>query len=198
MHRNFLKEKLKSYSKKFPYEETTKTFKNLLKNHSACFDRDFYTPGHITGSAWILNKQRTKTILHLHRKLNKWLQLGGHSDGNPLTDQVALKEAIEESGLKSLKLIDKEIFDLDLHTFPAKENNPEHFHFDVRFLFEADENEPFNPPAEESKQLAWIELDLITEYNNHPTFHRMVKKTNAYLTRVDLKSKLIDNNNKTN
>jgi 8-oxo-dGTP pyrophosphatase MutT (NUDIX family) len=116
-------------------------------------------------------------LLTLHRKLNKWLQLGGHADGNENLAEVAMKEAEEESGLKSLRMVDVKIFDIDKHIIPARKGVPEHFHYDVRFLIEAEIDEPLQI-SEESKDLAWISYELADELVNYnPSIVRMLEKT---------------------
>ena len=82
-------------------------FLDLLNDPDA-FKRE-RKKGHFTASAWIVNKRRTHTLLTLHRKLQRWLQLGGHADGDENLVEVALKEAKEESGLQSIQLVDKSI-----------------------------------------------------------------------------------------
>jgi 8-oxo-dGTP pyrophosphatase MutT (NUDIX family) len=133
--------------------------------------------GHFTASAWIVNDQRTHTLLTLHRKLGRWLQLGGHADGNENLIEVALKEAEEESGLTSLRLVDSSIFDLDKHIIPQRPHVQEHFHYDVRYIFEAEINEPLIM-SDESISLAWITFDSVVDmigYN--PSILRMLEKT---------------------
>ena len=71
--------------------------------HPDCFERSC-VPGHVTGSAWLVSHDRSRFLLTHHRKLGRWLQLGGHSDGDPDTAQVALREAREESGIAALTL----------------------------------------------------------------------------------------------
>src|SRR4051812_21187124 len=73
-----------------------------------CLERSLLT-GHLTGSAWVVSPDRTRTLLTHHRKLDKWLQLGGHADGNSDLAAVALREAQEESGLTRLRLVSAEI-----------------------------------------------------------------------------------------
>jgi 8-oxo-dGTP pyrophosphatase MutT (NUDIX family) len=133
-------------------------------------------PGHLTGSAWIVDPARTRTLLTHHLKLDKWLQLGGHADGDGDLAAVALREAQEESGLAGVRLVSAEIFDLDRHLIPARKSDPEHFHYDLRFLVEADPNEPF-VVSSESKDLAWMELDRVTALNPEESMARMVRKT---------------------
>ncbi len=133
--------------------------------------------GHFTASSWIVNKRRTHTLLTLHRKLHKWLQLGGHADGNENLMEVAMNEAKEESGLDSLRLVDRFIFDIDRHIIPANDKDIQHFHYDVRFLLEAEMDEPL-VISPESKDLAWVSFEMATElvgYN--PSILRMLEKT---------------------
>jgi 8-oxo-dGTP pyrophosphatase MutT (NUDIX family) len=113
--------------------------------------------GHLTASAWILNTNRTHVLMTHHRKLNRWLQLGGHADGDLNLERVALREAREESGLTSVRSVAATPFDVDLHTIPSHNGVPEHLHYDVRFLCLADEAEPLIL-SDESLDLRWIAL----------------------------------------
>lgn len=135
-------------------------------------------PGHLTGSAWIVSPARDRVLLTHHRKLDKWLQLGGHADGDPDLAAVALREAREESGLTGLRLVSPLIFDLDVHVIPARRADPAHRHYDLRFLIEADPAEPL-AISEESKDLAWVALDRVTALNPEESMARMVRKTVA-------------------
>lgn len=171
-----LKNQLQVY--RTPYEEETEFIKDFiaLTDDPKAYQRE-RLEGHFTASAWIVNKRRTHTLLTLHRKLGRWLQLGGHADGNENLLEVALKEAEEESGLKSLQLVDFTIFDIDKHIIPQRPHVPEHFHYDVRYLLEADINEPLQV-SDESISLAWITFDSVVDmigYN--PSILRMLEKT---------------------
>jgi len=178
LHRDALIEKLKAYRPEFKEEKDFRVlFLSFIKNNSNCFERSLLS-GHITGSAWIINEQNTACLLTHHQKLNKWLQLGGHADGDPDIINVANKEAVEESGLKSLNLISKEIFDLDIHTIPARKNEPEHYHYDVRFLFTADDKEKLIVSSE-SKDLAWVSYQKLEK----------VSQRNQSILRMAIKSK---------
>lgn len=147
----------------------------FIENNENCFSRNQFA-GHITGSAWIVDQKFKYVLLTHHTKLNRWLQLGGHSDGEANTLIVALREANEESGLKSLKPLSEQIFDLDIHTFPKKGLEPSHLHYDIRFLLTADMDEPLII-SNESKQLAWIKLTQISKLNSSQDILRMVQKT---------------------
>lgn len=135
-------------------------------------------PGHLTGSAWIVDPTRTRTLLTHHRKLEKWLQLGGHADGDPDLHQVALREAREESGLTRLRLVRPEVFDVDRHLIPSRGLEPEHYHYDLRFMIEADPAEPVQV-SNESKELAWVDIARVPELNPEESMARMVRKTRA-------------------
>lgn len=136
-------------------------------------------PGHLTGSAWIVNPERTQTLLTHHLKLDKWLQLGGHADGEVDLLAVALREAREESGLAHVHAVSPAIFDVDRHWIPPRKSDPGHYHYDLRFLFEADPGEPLIRAHAESKDLAWVELPRVAAFNPEESMARMVRKTAA-------------------
>lgn len=132
--------------------------------------------GHLTASAWIVDPARTHTLLTHHRKLDRWLQLGGHVDGEADLLAAALREAREESGLASVRAVSAEVFDVDRHRIPARGAEPEHWHYDVRFLFEADVAEPL-VVSSESKELAWVPVADVARLNPSESLARMVRKT---------------------
>jgi 8-oxo-dGTP pyrophosphatase MutT (NUDIX family) len=132
--------------------------------------------GHLTASAWILDAGRTRALLTHHRKLDRWLQLGGHVDGEADLATAALREAREESGLTSLRLVSPEVLDVDRHRIPARAAEPEHWHFDVRFLFEADATEPLIA-SDESHDVAWVVLAEMSRLNPSESLARMMRKT---------------------
>jgi 8-oxo-dGTP pyrophosphatase MutT (NUDIX family) len=131
--------------------------------------------GHLTASAWIVDPARARTLLTHHRKLGRWLQLGGHVDGEADLLAAALREAREESGLASLRAVGAEVFDVDRHRIPARSDEPEHWHFDVRFLLEADPAEPL-AVSDESHDLVWVPLAELPRYSAEESLARMARK----------------------
>ena len=118
--------------------------------------------GQLTGSTWIVNKERTKVLLVHHKKLNKWLQIGGHTeDIDETIKETILREIKEESGLKNLKLLSFSIYDIDIHTIPQKKETVEHLHFDIRMVVEADENETLLPQNREILAIKWHFIDEV-------------------------------------
>jgi 8-oxo-dGTP pyrophosphatase MutT (NUDIX family) len=133
-------------------------------------------PGHITGSAWIIDEDKTHVLLIHHNNLNRWLQPGGHADGDENVLNVAIREANEETGLLNLTLLTSGVFDLDIHPIPERKGFPSHFHYDVRFLFRASKKDELKI-SEESSDLKWIKLSEVPALTqNNPSILRMIKK----------------------
>ncbi|WP_310588735.1 NUDIX hydrolase [Larkinella rosea] len=143
----------------------------FVESHADCFDRQL-SIGHVTGSSWVVSPDRRKVVLIHHAKLDRWLQPGGHADGDPDVLGVALREATEETGLTNLKIVSPAIFDVDVHRIPARGAEPEHWHYDIRFLLEADPEQPFIRTPE-SKDIRWVETDEIAELTTEKSINRM-------------------------
>ena len=147
----------------------------LIENTPDCFHNNSF-PAHMTASAWIIDNGLTHLLFTHHRKLNKWLQLGGHADGEENLVNAATREAMEESGLKSVRLAAPGIFDVDIHEIPARKDIPAHYHYDVRYLFKADKDEPLIV-SDESHDLKWVAINEVEQYNNDRSILRMLEKT---------------------
>ena len=150
-------------------------FAPFISAHPDCLWRSC-RPGHLTASAWVVDPARQHTLLMHHRKLDRWLQPGGHVDGNHDLLASALREAREETGLQQLVPVSPEIFDVDRHWIPERKAEPGHWHFDMRFLIEADPEEALTVTSE-SKELRWVKLAVVTELDPEGSLLRMVRKT---------------------
>lgn len=147
----------------------------FIKNSSRYWSRS-NVEGHLTGSAWITNKSNTKAVLLHHKKLNMWLQPGGHiDDGDRSLLHAALREAKEETGIHSFTIASQNVFDVDVHTIPARETELEHQHLDIRFWFVAD-NEELNI-SDESNHLRWMTRKEIEQATHDESLLRMVRKS---------------------
>jgi 8-oxo-dGTP pyrophosphatase MutT (NUDIX family) len=155
----------------------------LVENHANCFDRAC-RPGHITAAAWILSADRGKVLLTHHRQLDRWLQLGGHADGQWQVEEVALREAREESGLARLAFvpIDGVVmpFDIDVHDIPARYDvegqlvEDAHEHHDIRFLLITQDSTI--SVSDESHDLRWCTPDEVRQLTNEESILRMLRK----------------------
>tara|TARA_R110002073_G_scaffold86354_1_gene205122 strand:- start:38980 stop:39537 length:558 start_codon:yes stop_codon:yes gene_type:complete len=128
--------------------------------------------GHLTGSCLMVDAARTSVLLHHHRKLDKWLQFGGHADGDPDLRNVALRELIEESGIEPAWFSPAAI-DLDIHSIPERGTEPEHLHLDVRFLAIAPEGAQPEVSAE-SKEVCWIPITQIGDLELDESVTRLI------------------------
>lgn len=164
-----------AYAARWPGEaEVADAFDALLGDPEDPFVRDRLA-GHFTASAWLVDRAGERLLMTHHRKLDRWLQLGGHADGDRDLAAVALKEAEEESGLTGL-VVEPEPFDLDRHWIPARGDVPGHWHYDVRYVVRATAGEAF-AVSEESHALAWRPIAaLFDEPGLDPSILRMAAK----------------------
>ncbi|MDM7553582.1 NUDIX hydrolase [Xanthomonas fragariae] len=171
-----VQQQLAAYRVRWPDEaELAEQFAQLLDDATDPFVRE-RVEGHFTGSAWLVSANGTRTLLTHHRKLQRWLQPGGHADGDRDLAQVALREAEEESGLNGLRLLDADIFDLDRHWIPAHGEVAGHWHYDARYVVVAGADEEFEV-SEESLALAWRPIaELLAEPALDPSMRRLAEK----------------------
>ena len=154
--------------------ETLALFRAFAEAHADCCERTC-EPGHFTGSAWVVSADGERALLLHHRKLDIWVQPGGHADGDGDLASVALREAEEETGLSGLR-VEGGVFDLDRHAIPARGSEPEHFHYDVRFVVRAGDDEAFTV-NEESHSLRWMPVaDIAADPQADESVRRMARK----------------------
>ena len=154
--------------------EEARVFIELLGEGRHAFLRE-RLDGHFTASALLVSADGRRTLLTHHRKLDRWLQPGGHADGDTDLARVALAEASEESGLAGLR-VEGGIFDLDRHWIPERKGVPGHWHHDVRYIVRAGDDERF-AVGEESHDLAWLEVETVAaDATIDPSLRRMARK----------------------
>lgn len=167
-------------------QELTAQFQELVSTGNVAYNRDQF-PGHFTGSALVVTEDRSRILLTLHRKLDKWLQLGGHADGEMDLWNVARREAEEEGGLKHLDPVgpsmwgdlssnlSRQLWDIDVHLIPERKGDPAHYHYDARFVFITKEPEKIKI-SDESKALEWFPIERALEMNSEWSMQRLLLK----------------------
>lgn len=130
----------------------------VVEASADCFSRSFFSPGHVTGSAFVVCAPDRRVLLHHHRRLDRWLQMGGHDDGERDPLATALREAREESGLEDLVPLSPEILDVDVHEIPAGRGEPSHLHLDVRYALATTTPGAIRRDEAESLDLGWFDL----------------------------------------
>ena len=165
---------LEAYASRYPAEPDVAHFRDWLASTLQPFHRQTLA-GHFTGSAWLVSADGQRVLLMHHRKLQRWLQPGGHADGEPDLAGVALREAEEETGLTDL-VVEPALFDLDRHIIPARGEEPEHWHYDARYVVRACGSEAF-VANEESLGLAWRHIaEIAADESADASLRRMATK----------------------
>lgn len=154
---------------------------NLLADGPRVLSRDHTAPGHLTASSWIQSPCRQFVLLCFHRKAQRWLQLGGHVDGDKDLLGAAMREAQEESGIPAFDPVVPGVFDLDIHPIPARGAEPAHTHFDVRFFLRAQTREI--SCSAESLDLRWVAANEIASLTQEPSIARMAEKARRFSPR---------------
>jgi 8-oxo-dGTP pyrophosphatase MutT (NUDIX family) len=190
---------LSHYLTLYPAEADTVTrVRDLVQTYPDAFYRTCQV-GHITGSAWIVSAEKERCLLTHHRKLDRWLQLGGHVDGEQEVHWAALREAQEESGMSNFSFVDltrtgDEIspnlapsssilpFDIDIHPIPATPTEPAHEHYDLRYLLIAAPHQPLKI-NHESQALRWFSWAEVWELADEEGLRRMIRKAQLHLKR---------------
>jgi 8-oxo-dGTP pyrophosphatase MutT (NUDIX family) len=127
--------------------------------------------GHLTASCLLLDHAEERALLTHHAKLGRWLQLGGHLDSDANLPAAAWREATEESGIQGIEF-DPTPIDLDIHTIPARGDEPEHLHLDVRFLGRAPAGAQ-EVRSEESLDLRWFGPNELDQIETDPSVRRL-------------------------
>ena len=155
----------------------------FVSRHENPFDRRI-REGHLTGSAVVLSAGGDKTLLVHHRKLERWLQPGGHADPDETSgERVALREACEETGIAALALHPRapRPLDLDVHAIPARGGEPAHEHLDLRYLVVAPEAAPLTRAELESDDLRWFAWSELPALGLDAGLRRALAKARAWI-----------------
>lgn len=184
MHRKPLLDLLARYRAAHPDETLcADRIRALVETQRDCFERSCF-PGHVTASAWVLSPDGKRFLLTHHRKLDRWLQLGGHADGDSDVAATALREAREESGLAELRFAwaaDAPVpVDLDVHLIPARGGDPAHHHHDVRFVLVAAPGQTIFA-SDESTSLEWFDMDALEDVADDDSVLRLGLKVRRLL-----------------
>lgn len=140
--------------------------------------------GHLTVSAWVVNPAGNKALMAFHNIYQSWAWLGGHADGDRNLMAAAQREVEEESGIKNLKVLSKLPFDVEVlqvkgHVKKGRQVAA-HLHYNLTFLFEADENENLVVRSDENSGVKWIGFEKIerdcSEDHMLPVYQRLIKK----------------------
>lgn len=154
----------------------------FLTRSTNCFSRTNLS-GHITAGGLVVDMQGNLLLNH-HKETGMWFQFGGHSDGESNSLNVALREISEEAGLDNLQLISNKIFDVSVQKidYSANKNEPEHFHYDINFLFLTN-NKEFTI-SNESADIKWVTINEAKELINKDDYpmQRMLNKYENYLS----------------
>ncbi len=142
--------------------------------------------GHVTGSGLILDPGNKRVLLLHHRKLQLWLQMGGHGEDEFDPSRTALREAFEESGLTDLAFFPNPaqptLIDVDAHIIPARNEQPEHYHLDFRYLFSTFSPKKIQLAQAEAKEMRWFAFSEIAALPLKPATLRLLRKAEKLLT----------------
>ena len=102
-----------------------------------------------------------------HKIYNSWAWPGGHSDGDSNLLNVAMKEAKEETGIKNVIPIFKNIYSIEIISVNGHEKIEKyissHVHLNVTYLLEADENEKIHIKEDENSGVKWVPIDIVLD-----------------------------------
>lgn len=162
MKQNLL-EIIEGYKPKDEQEEADKKIMlAFIREYDNCLLRDNKI-AHFTASSWIVNSDRTKVLMIYHNIYKNWAWTGGHADGDEDLRKVALKEAIEETGVRNIFALSQEPLSLETLCVNSHYKKgifvPSHLHFNVTYLLQADEKEGLRIKADENSGVKWVELE---------------------------------------
>lgn len=145
--------------------------------------------GHVTGSALVVDVDNQRVLLHFHKKLNRWLQFGGHMEDDEFEPAItAYREAVEESGLSDLVWLSdaQQPLDIDVHRIPARGGQPEHYHLDFRYVLATHQPEAVQGLGGESNEFRWLSVAKTRDLGEaiDPALHRLIGKAEMLMKKT--------------
>ena len=166
-------------------EQDKKLMLYCLKHQENIFSRENALV-HMTASAWVVNKARTKVLMVYHNIYDSWSWMGGHADGEEDLLSVALREVQEESGIRQVHPVTEDIYSLEVLTVDGHVKHgayaSSHLHLNVTYLLEASEEESLHMKPDENSGVAWFGLEEAVKASSEPWFReRIYPKLNERL-----------------
>ena len=148
------------------------------------------TMGHLTSSGFIMNEALDKVLVIYHKIYQSWGWTGGHADGDADLLHVAIKEAMEETGVSKIRPLMEQIASLDILPVWGHMKKgvyvPTHMHLSVAYVLIADETETLTVNEEETNGVMWIKVEALKDYCNEPplleVYNKLIDKARAYRT----------------
>lgn len=173
-------------------DEIDKRIKNnildFLNRYNNPLSRD-NPVGHITVSAWIINEDHSKVLMINHNLFHSWGYIGGHLDDNPNIIEVIKREIKEETGLSNYKLVSDDILNMEINAVQRHIKNNKlvlsHLHFDIEYLFMANESDKIRIKEDENSGVRWININdidkYVTEEHMLPLYQKLINKSKKYI-----------------
>lgn len=184
-----LKEQIENYK---PYNEQEEKDKETMLKYINTFN-DILTRnnefGHFTASAWAVNKERTKVLMIYHNIYKSWAWTGGHADGKEDLLNVAIRELKEETGVKNVKVLNNDIFSLEIicvdgHVKRGKYVSS-HVHLNVTYLLEVDEQETLKIKEDENSGVKWVNIEDVEKVTDEKWVREKIyRKENQKLKNI--------------
>ncbi|MFR5684025.1 MAG: NUDIX hydrolase [Clostridia bacterium] len=180
-----LKRQLQEY---IPFNQQEKKEKDVMIDYIDTFDNILTRDNefaHFTASNWIVNHDKTKVLMAYHNIYPSWAWTGGHSDGIEDLQEVAKREANEETGIENLKLLSNGIYSIEILPVDGhvkRENYvASHLHLNITYLWEADENQITRIKEDENSSVKWIDIDKVIEASSEERMKIVYQKLNQKL-----------------
>ena len=142
---------------------------------------------HLTSSGLILNETKDKMLMVHHNIYQTWTWTGGHTDGDDDLEAVAIREAVEETGVIRAGLMLDGIASLDIMpVFGHRKNGAyvgAHLHLNAAYILQASEKDALTVREDENSGVAWVPLALVAERSREPELIRIFGKM---LARLDM------------